>query len=159
MQKTAKLALLVTLCVALAGCGRIRDSKLNPFNWFGRSAERTEQPVTKDGNTAPKDNRILVSQVTEMKVDAMPGGAIVTAAGLPPTQGWWDAELVADNAGSPVDGVMTYRFVVAEPPYAQRTSTPQSREVTAGAFLSDIKLATITEIVVQGETNARSSRR
>jgi hypothetical protein len=35
----------------------------------------------------------------------------------------------------------------------------QSREITAAISLSNIKLDGIREIVVQGETNARSSRR
>jgi hypothetical protein len=35
----------------------------------------------------------------------------------------------------------------------------QSRQVTAAASLSDIKLDGVREIVVQGESNARSSRR
>jgi hypothetical protein len=158
MQKTAKIALLVTLCVALSGCGRLRESRLNPFNWFGRSVERTA-PVTADGSAAPTDNRILVSQVTALQVDQMPGGAVIAATGLPPTQGWWDAELVPENDGEPVEGVMTYRFVVAEPPFRNREGVPQSREVTAGAFLSDIKLEAISEIVVLGESNSRVSRR
>ena len=34
-----RVALLIALSlgVALSGCGRVRDSRLNPFNWFGRA--------------------------------------------------------------------------------------------------------------------------
>jgi hypothetical protein len=146
------------LCLALAGCGGLRDSKLNPLNWFGRSQPKAET-LTVDGSAAPIDNRANVTQVTSLAVEAIPEGAIVRASGLPPTQGFWDAALVAENDGYPVDGVLTYRFVVAEPPGPRRSGTPQSREVTAADYLSTIDLAQITEIVVLGSENSRSTRR
>lgn len=150
---------LLILALVLAGCGRIRESRLNPFNWFGRSqpvAVATAEPAVPG---KPDDPRILVAEVTEMEVARQPGGAIVRATGLPPTQGWWDAALVSENGGEPVDGVLTYRFVVDQPREATRVSTPQSRAVTAAAYLSDIKLQGISQIVVLGAQNSRSSRR
>lgn len=150
---------LLILALVLAGCGRIRESRLNPFNWFGRSQEvavSTAEPVVPG---RPDDPRVLVAEVTDMDVARQPGGAIVRANGLPPTQGWWDAALVAENNGEPVDGVLTYRFVVDQPHGRARVSTPQSREVTAAAWLSDIKLANVTQIIVLGAQNSRSSRR
>lgn len=157
-RRTALLSALA-LPVALAGCGRLRESRINPFNWFGRSRETAvvvSDPVVPG---RPDDPRILVAQVTDMEVARQPGGAIVRASGLPPTQGWWDAALVAENGGEPVDGVLTYRFVVDQPHEVTRVSTPQSREVTAAAYLSDAKLANVSQIVVLGAENSRSSRR
>lgn len=150
---------LLVLTLALPGCARLRDSKVNPFNWFGRSKPVATQTVESVVPGRPADGRILIAEVTDLDVARQPGGAIVRASGLPPTQGWWDAELVAENGGRPVDGVMTYRFVIAAPLKATRTSTPQSRELTAAAYLSDVKLAEIREIVVVGATNSRASRR
>lgn len=151
---------LLILALVLAGCGRIRESRLNPFNWFGRSTPTVvttaAEPVVPG---RPADPRLLVAEVTEMEVARQPGGAIVRATGLPPTQGWWNAALVAENGGVPVDGVLTYRFVVDQPRGATRVSTPQSREVTAAAWLSDIRLADVRQIVVLGAQNSRSSRR
>lgn len=150
---------LLILALVLAGCGRIRDSRINPFNWFGRSepvAVATAEPAVPG---RPGDPRILVAEVTDMEVARQPGGAIVRATGLPPTQGWWDAALVAENGGLPVDGVLTYRFVIDQPREATRVSTPQSRAVTAAAWLSDVKLANISQIVVLGAQNSRASRR
>jgi len=72
---------------------------------------------------------------------------------------FWDAELVAENDGEPVDGVLTYRFVVSEPQGARRVSTPQSREVTAAAFVTNRKLDDISKIVVQGLRNSHVSSR
>jgi hypothetical protein len=152
------------LLAALAGCGGFRDSDLNPFNWFGRSqAEATTLTPAGGYGIASGDFRVPVNEVTRLEILRNAEGAIVSVAGLPQTQGWWDAELVAENAGLPVDGVLTYRFVVAEPlpgtPPASRVLTPQSREVTAAAFLSNIKLQGVRRIVVTGAANSRSVNR
>ena len=151
------VAVLLVASLGVAGCAKIRESRINPFNWFGPSESRA---VTLDpGYAATADNRLLVAEVTQLDISRTAGGAIVHAAGLPQTQGWWDAELVAENGGEPVDGVMTYRFVVMPPPAGTRVSTPQSRELTAAVHLSDNKLAEIDRIVVLGTANSRSVSR
>jgi hypothetical protein len=146
---------VLIVALTLTACGRIRDSRINPFNWFGRS-EATQVAVV-PGEVI--DPRGLVEQVTELEIAREPGGAIVRATGLPPTQGYWSADLVAENGGEPVDGVMTYRFVVFPPVTRKPVSTQQSRELTAATYLSNIKLASIRQIVVVGASNSRSSRR
>jgi len=157
MARPGRAAILLSLVVALAACGSFRDSRLNPFNWFQPSQPYMTTLEPEGGFDS--DRRPLVDQVTELAVEPLPGGAIVRAVGLPPTQGYWDAALVAENFGEPVDGVMTYRFVAWQPPVPSRVSTVQSRELTAGAYLADAKLAQITEIVVLGERQSRSTRR
>lgn len=146
--------LIAALCatLALGGCSSIGKSRLNPFNWFGGSEETMVTPA----GEKPADGRLLVAQVVDMKLEKMPGGVIVRATGLPPTQGYWEAELVA----RPVeDGTIIYDFRVF-PPIAQNpVSTQQSREITVGAYLSNVKLDTIRQITVQGASNARTSRR
>lgn len=157
-MRTAITALLIGT-LALSACGRIAESRFNPFNWFGRSQEGPAS-LAPDGGYASGviDNRALVTEVTGLEVTRTPGGAVLAARGLPPTQGWWDAELVAETE-EPVDGVLTYAFRVAEPRTVTRVSTPQSREVTAGLFLSDQTLEGVRRIVVLGATNSRSSTR
>ena len=148
----------LALTTVLADCGRIRDSRLNPFNWFGGSQAETAQSTTTPGEIS--DGRQLVAQVTTLEVTRTNYGAIVRATGLPPTQGWWKAELKAANGGQPDEkGVITYRFLVFQPPKATAVSTPQSRELTAAAFLSNTKLDAITRIVVEGASNSRSANR
>lgn len=144
---------LLCLCVALAGCGGMRDSKLNPFNWFGRSEEVQKVALPK----APQDRRGLVQQVLTLNVEETSGGAIIRATGLPPTQGYWDAELVA----LPLDesGRLVLEFRIFPPIEKANVGTPPSREVTVALFLTNYKLSQIREIVVQGETNARAARR
>jgi hypothetical protein len=149
---------LILAALTLTSCGRIRESRiLNPFNWFGRSQE--SQMVAVANPNVIADGRLLVAQVTELEIARQPGGAIVRASGLPPTQGWWNTELIADNDGEPVDGVLTYRFVIAKPIGQTRVSTPQSRELTVAKYLSDIKLEEVRQIVVLGAENSRSVRR
>lgn len=141
------------LAVALAGCGKVRDSKLNPFNWFKKSQPRETIVLPKE----QADGRPLVETVLSMQVEPIPGGAIVRARGLPPTQGWWDAELVARDLDD--KGVLVYEFRLLPPAGNADVSTQVSREIDVAIYISDVKLQNVREIVVQGATNARSARR
>jgi hypothetical protein len=149
----ARSLLMVTLCVALSGCGGLRQSKLNPFNWFGRSEPR--ETIVLPGEKA--DPRPLVEAVLSLSVEPMPGGAIVRARGQTPTQGWWQAELVELDVDE--NGVLAFEFRLLPPITNTDVSTPQSRQVDVAVFVSDYKLEFVHEIVVQGATNARSARR
>ncbi|MBL4928644.1 hypothetical protein [Fuscibacter oryzae] len=155
MRLSLTLALIAATSLSACGFGQ---SRLNPLNWFGRSKEVPVAAAPEVvGKAAVDDGRQLVQSVLSMTVEPNPGGAIITATGLPPSQGWWKAELVA----LPVDdkGVLVLEFRVAQPPEPWPAGTQWSREITAGYSLSNIKLQNISEIVVQGETNARASRR
>lgn len=161
-MRTPLMAALAALMV-LGACGAMRESRLNPVNWFGRSEAR-EPTLAPDGGWDPAvlDNRPPVEQVTLLAIEPIPGGAILRAAGLPPTQGWWDAELVAeeDAEGAPAEaGVLAFRFLVAAPRTPQAVATPVSREVTVAIYLSDIRLRDVRQIIVRGRTNERVIRR
>lgn len=146
------LAAMAALMV-LTACGGFRDSRLNPMNWFGRS----EQVRDSFALTAPEDNRNLVEDVTAMVIEQVPTGAIVRATGVSPSQGYYQAELVA----LPIDanGVLVFEFRIMPPPGQKPAGTPRTRQVTVAAHVSHIKLEGVSEIVVQGANNARSSRR
>lgn len=159
MKKPLLAALVLT--VALSACSGFRQSRMNPFNWFGgsqRVAPIAIDPVT-GGKVAPTDSRDLVAEVETMVIERRPGGALIHATGLTPTQGWWNAALIPENDGKPVKGVLTFRFVIAGPLKATPVSTPQSREVTVATYLSNAQLDGVTQITVTGLNNARSSRR
>lgn len=141
------------LGLALAGCGGLRQSRLNPFNWFRRSEPRETIVLPEEQG----DGRPLVESVLSMAVEPIPGGAVVRARGLTPTQGWWNAELVARDVGE--DGVLVYEFRLLPPPGRTDVNTQRSREIDVAIYISDVKLANVREIVVQGATNARSARR
>ncbi len=141
------------LAVAVAGCGKVRQSRLNPFNWFRKSKPR--ETIVLPG--AETDPRPLVDTVLSMAVEPIPGGAVVRARGVTPTQGWWDAELVKRDVEEP--GVLVYEFRLQPPAEPTDVNTQQSREIDVAIYLSDVKLDGVHEIVVQGAKNARSARR
>ena len=143
----------LTAVTLLQACGGLRDSRINPFNWFGRSAPVSVIAATE----APADARSQVQEVLSMAVDPYPGGAIVRATGLPPTQGYWEAELVAQ----PLDenGQLVYEFRVFPPVVPAAAGTPYSRQITVAAAISTIALQGVGTILVQGAGNALSARR
>jgi hypothetical protein len=154
------LAAAMVLAVLVGGCG-FGKSRLNPLNWFGQSKKTEVQnvdPVTGVPLPVP-DARGMVAEVTAMRVEKVPGGAIIHATGLPPTQGWWNAQLIAENDGKPVKGVLRFRFVIMPPPGTTAVSTPQSREITAAVHVTDFQLQGVRAISVTGSRNARTARR
>ncbi len=149
--------LVLGLGLALAGCAGVRRSKLNPFNWFKKSEPR--ETIVLPGEQ--DDPRTLVDTVLSMAVEPIPGGAVVRARGVTPTQGWWDAELVLqkleDDAAN--EGVLVFEFRLLPPVGRTDVNTQASREIDVAIYLSDVKLEAVREIVVQGAKNARSARR
>lgn len=149
MSRSLSVALIALML--LANCGFVRDSKLNPFNWFGRS-----EPAEKVVIEKPKDPRYMVADVVSMNIETYSGGIIVRAKGITPTQGWWDAELVELEQDDPSHLVLEFRLL---PPLTEAdVNTPRSREIVVAKTVSPQRLGYITKITVQGANNARSSR-
>ncbi|TCP61304.1 hypothetical protein EV663_10521 [Rhodovulum bhavnagarense] len=151
----APLIAILTASLALTACSGVRDSRLNPFNWFGQAQETRATTVTASPQSS--DPRPLVAQVSAVAVDRIPGGAILRATGLPTRQGHWDAGLVAIPNDEP--GLSIYEFRAAAPLTATAAGTPQSREITVGLYLSDQDLGPIRTIVVRGAQNQQTVRR
>ncbi len=156
MGMTRALTLVVVAGVGLGACSRISDSGLNPFGWFGGARETV---AVSAATGLPADTRPLVDQITELNVMRTPYGALVSARGLPPTQGYYDAELVALNRGYPVDGVLRYEFRASPPPAPNRAGTVPSREIVVGARVSNARLAGVQRIEVVGARNRQSVAR
>jgi hypothetical protein len=151
------LASLMVMPLLLASCG-ISETRLNPFNWFGGGDETTSAEPVQVVERA--DRRPLVAEITQLVIERTPGGAIVRVTGLPPTQGWYGADLVNVNPdGAPLDGVLSYSLRAEPPKTPTRVSTQQSRELTAAVFVSDITLAGVRVIQVTGAQNSRIARR
>lgn len=143
----------MTAVLLVSACGQGGGSGWNPLNWFQASARvETMEPAP----PVPGDPRPRVDQVISMSVDPMVGGAIVRATGLPPTQGWWEADLVR---AEDEEGRIIFDFLLIPPLTPQRVSTQPSREITAGAFVPTRDLETAREIIVRGDRSSRSSRR
>lgn len=150
-----QIVVLLACALVLSGCGSARESRLNPFNWFGSSREGPQL-----GETASViDNRPPVEQVTALSIERTSSGALVRAEGLAPTLGWWDAQLVAENNGRPVNGVLTYRFVAAAPRTPQPVGSARGRTLTAAATVNEVMLEQTARIVVAGGTNSRTVNR
>ncbi|TCO69018.1 hypothetical protein [Rhodovulum euryhalinum] len=152
----APLLVILSVALTLGGCSTVRESRLNPFNWFGGS---TVEVVAVAPGQAAADPRPLADLVVEMSVERTPGGAIIQATGRPPRQGFWMADLVRDPATPDKAGVIVYDFRVAPPDQPTRAGTEPSREVTAGAFLSTQDLEGVRAIVVRGARNQQRSSR
>jgi hypothetical protein len=151
MRKSLLASLAALMLVSACG------SRLNPFNWFG-GREAREQRAARDADDleSQQDQRLLVEQVTRVAVEPMAGGVILRATGLPPTQGYWDAELVA----LPIDenGVLAFEFRIFPPVTQQPVSTVVSREVVVATVVSDIRLAQVSGLAVVGARNSVAAR-
>lgn len=161
---------LLTLTVAalvLTGCG---NSRLNPMNWFGRGQPA---PVVQSGDVNPliptRRNGLPLKQdapyqgawiasVESVKVERMPGGAVVRATGTGNVQGSFDVRLTPRNDAAPENGVVTFDFRAIMP--ANRIVGPASaRRMTAAAYLTDNQLEGVRRIRVQTAGNAIEARR
>ncbi len=147
------LIVTMVLAASLSGCSRVAESRLNPFNWFGQSEPEPAAVVV------VRERRPLVAQITELAVERTPGGAIVRATGLPPTQGWFAAELIRETPDDAPADMLVYSFRAVPPRDAERVSTVQSRELTVAVYLTDLDLGGVRVIRVTGAQNARSVRR
>ncbi len=149
---TRPLLAALSLAVFLGGCGFVRESRLNPLNWFGRS-QPTENIVLVEKAASAS----LVADVLSMEVEPYQGGAIIRATGRTQTQGWWQAELVQIETDDP--SALVYEFRILPPLVRTDVNTPRSREVTVALALSNIKLDGISTISVQGAQNGRTTGR
>jgi hypothetical protein len=154
---TPRLPAALSVLILLGACGQSEPRWYNPLSWFGGSQEVAATDLAAQDVGTAADPRPLVAQVLSLSVDAFPGGAVVRATGLPPTQGYWAGDLIRIEGEDPTR--ITFRFVALAPPEPSRVSTQQSREIVVGTSLSDIELEGVREIIVQGASNARATRR
>ncbi len=155
------LFLALAFVTTLSGCG-FSESRINPMNWWDRTPEAPTLEPKLGYAKDPDDNRIEIAQLSRLELKKVHGGVVISAAGLPPTQGWWDADLMPVDGDDPVDGVLAFRFVVAEPlpgtPERTRVLNDGSREVTVAKFVSVYKLDGVREITVRAANGTRSLR-
>jgi len=161
--------------LALSACGTIRDSRINPANWFGnsRSSSTEAQPQkevnplipVKQGNGlfARDDGEYKgkpIDQVTSLVIERVPGGAVIRATGLAAVQGVHAIQLTPENDDEiPVDGVLTYRLEGIKSKYQQPVGSENTRKVIAARALTDQQLSGVRTIRVEGARNVQTSRR
>ncbi len=161
---------LLVLAMTVTACSTVRDSRLNPFNWFGRSQsvvvnpqETAVNPLIPKRNSifakkdAPPYSGTLVESVTELHIRRVPGGAVVEATGVFTSLGSFDVRLVAEDSEN--TSTLTYSFRALQPRQTTGVGTAHSRTVTAAVHLTEQDLVGISTIRVVAKTNIRSSRR
>ena len=145
--------LVLIALLPLAGCGQ--DVNVGaPETWFGDGDAPEDTQVEPE---EAQDPRPLVDSVTFASIEQANGGVIVRATGLPPTQGWWLAELMP----SPIEnGELVLDFRLSAPVTQVAQGTPRSREVTVAYTITRFSLERdgITRVVVRGERNSKVLR-
>lgn len=169
MNKKLLFAILIAT-TGLSAC----STRLNPFNWFGRSeevavpaAEAKEVnpliPARRERNLFRRPEAEYagtpVLQIKEMAVERVPGGAIIRAEGVAKVLGAHDVVLKARNGGIPEKGVLTFDFLAVQHPRAPQGGPESSRLLTGAIQMTDQQLEGVRTIQVVGESNARQTRR
>ena len=172
MRKTLPLILSATL--VLGACASVRESSVNPLNWFGQSRSEPVATVENTNPLIPKKGGLFSNkrkadaiyngrpfeQVTNLVIERIPGGAIVRATGLAARQGIYSVRLTPANEDeTPVDGVLTYRLEGIRPTAQTAIGSKPTREVIAARPLTDQQLAGVRRIRVEGQLNAQVARR
>lgn len=109
--------------------------------------------------TVAPDTRGFVPVVKDVKVKRFRGGAVLEARGLVGTVGYFDVGLAPVNDGLPDEnGVITYEFRGNKSAAGRVAVTERSKEVYAGASISNIRLAKTRSIRVIAAQNQVTQR-
>ncbi|WP_136635618.1 hypothetical protein [Pseudooceanicola onchidii] len=165
MRKT--IPLLLASALVLTSCGAVRDSRYNPFNWFGRGESRQIENVEGRNPLLPRrsllaarekdDNRTPIQQVTLLAIERNPSGAILRAEGVTAYQAAYDLGLRLVEDVEVPEGTLRYAFVAYQPRRA--VGTEASRRVVTAIELTDAELASVRRIEVVGAANVMTARR
>ncbi len=174
MQKS--LSILVVAALPLTACNSWRESRVNPSNWFGSS---TPAPVeTAPANDADAlipeqrggrglfarpeevDTSVPIAKIDELRIDAIPSGAIVYASGTAIRQGAYEARLVpVESEENRKNGVLEFVFRVNYPTYQTAQGSERTRMVSDAINVTKQDLEGIRVVRVVGQQNALESRR
>ncbi|SDY02832.1 hypothetical protein [Citreimonas salinaria] len=162
---------LVVAAMVLGGCASLRESRVNPFNWFGR-AEPVAVTTDATGAANPliprrrasffrRDEPVAfagqpVMRISDLAVERRPGGAIIRATGVAERLGPWDVRLVPLDQPVPAGELA---FVLRAQLQPNPVGTELARTLTAAVTLSDQQLSGVSQIRVVGATNALAVRR
>lgn len=168
------LSVLIVASIAVSGCATVRESRVNPFNWFGGSSS---VPVAQTGGTGaanpliPEKSESIfrrdeaeavyagwpVGTIGELLIERRPGGAIIRVTGIADRAGPFDVRIIEDKAQtSPSTLAYTLEALQSAGP---RNTSVHARTVTAAIWLTDQELVGIREIRVTGANNALVTRR
>ena len=161
------ISALLASTITLTACGSVRDSRFNPFNWFGASRSEVVQTGTTNPLIPQKSPMMrrkeipyqgqLIDQISDLVIERVTGGALIRATGMASVQGAYDVRLVASEEGVQ-KGVLSFELTTLLPAKPKRQGPEQSRRVTVAVFVTDQQLEGVRTIRVQGARNARTSR-
>lgn len=164
------VAVVLLSALVLTSCGTVRESRLNPFNWFGRSSSTPVAASDAEVNPLIPQRRASIfrddaeasyagwdiGEVSELLVERRPGGAVIRATGVSDRQGPFEVRLVKIEEESDAQ-TLTYALRGIQPQGPR--GTDWSRTLSAATWLTDNELAGIRTIRVRGARNVRSVRR
>lgn len=166
-MRTPILALLLA-GMTLTACGSIRDSGLNPFNWFGRSRAETLPATGPVNPLIPTGGGLFsrrgpaaytgtpVAVIKDLVIERAAGGAIIRVKAVADRQGPFEVRLIKDDDAK--DGTLSYTLKALQTP-TRLVGPETAREIVAAKFVTDGDLAGIRTIRVKGAKNARSTSR
>jgi hypothetical protein len=165
---------LLVAATCLSACATVRDSNINPFNWFGRDREVQADPRASTNPLIPQDsgglfrssNRVEVyagqpvDAITSVVVERTQGGALVRAQGVSRFINTYDVRLTpVDENGVSENGVLEYRLESIVPERPIPGGSERQRTIIAARALTDNDLSGVRIIRVIGAENARETRR
>lgn len=172
VMRKSIVALLISTLV-LSACGSVRESRLNPFNWFGRAeavdanaetAEEINPLIPTRGESilqreGPGYQGTIVAEVNSLRIERVAGGAIIRVTGTTATQGAYDVLLQPENEDHTAEnGVLTYRLMAVQPS-GFRIGSTRSREISAAVYRTDQELDSVRTIRIVGANKSLQSRR
>lgn len=135
---------LSTSILILAGCSEGNLGNLNPLTWFGNDSQTAESSV----DSVLVDNSVMVPQVTNLAQFPITNGLIISASGMPNTQGFYNPVLLPLNDEMPMDGYLNYELRASAPKEETNVGTYRSRQLDAALTITEDKLKNIIGIRV-----------
>jgi hypothetical protein len=165
MRASVTGLLAVTLMVA--GCATIRDSRINPFNWFGPSravavTESEVNPLIPRRSAFARPEQVYqgqpIDRITDLTIEPLPGGAVLRASGVAARQGPYAVQLTPVEEAS-TDELLVFTFDRILPRRNTPVGPEQTRVAEVATHLSDLDLQGVRVIRVVAARNARELRR
>ena len=148
---------MIGLLLSVAACSN-STSNLYPGNWFSGFGGTPDTLEPRGGYAnAYKDFRPLASQVTKLSVERSTVGIVITAIGVMPTQGWYDGTLSRVEKDNTSEAI--YEFHATKPLGSPPTGAVRTREIIAGAFLSNDEAVGLRSIRVISASNSLTRNR
>ncbi|MBU2957450.1 hypothetical protein Q4511_12020 [Paracoccus sp. 1_MG-2023] len=154
---------------AIAGCGRLGDSRANPFGWLPKHSRPAPSIDPEGGYVSASDARPGVPQILSAAWEPLNEGRLLVVQGAAPVKGYRDAALIpvrpqARGKLEPdADGILRLRFVALPPeegnPAAGLPANPVTDPINVALPLTHRQLARLTGVEISGATNVVTLRR